>query len=66
MAEMSDDDYAALERFIKTIIHNVANRTMAEVDGVAAIMHPLTAWDRGNQQEFIPWVRSWLQDSDNA
>jgi len=62
MASMPSKDYKSLDQFVRSVIEKVADGTLPTADGIADIMHPLTAWDNGNEQEFIPWIKQWLKD----
>jgi len=66
MARMSDADYETLEKFIQTVLRRVVEQKATVLEAEQDIMHPLTAWDQGNDQEFIPWMKTamngWSQD----
>lgn len=62
MAQMPKSDYKILDEFIRTVLARVESGESSASDAFADIMHPLTAWDIGNEQEFIPWMRSALQE----
>lgn len=66
MGQMSDADYATLEKFIETVLRRVVEGKTTALAAEQDIMHPLTAWDRGNAQEFVPWMktamRGWSDD----
>lgn len=58
---MSDEDYNTLDAFIKAVLRRVAAGESDLVAAQADIMHPLTAWDKGNATEFVPWMKSQLE-----
>jgi len=59
---MSVSDYETLEKFIQTVLRRLAEGKTDALQANEDIMHPLTAWDRGNAQEFIPWIKLRMDD----
>jgi len=66
MAQLSNADYNMLESFIQTALNRLIEGKATALSTHEDIMYPLTAWDRGNAQEFIPWIKitmnEWAQD----
>jgi hypothetical protein len=66
MSGLSDDDYYTLDAFVRAVLTRVNNGRCSVSEGCSDIMHPLTAWDKGNWQEFGPWMElkidSWSTD----
>ncbi len=67
--ELSEEDYETLDSFIRAILERVEAGDYDADDAHADIMHVLTAWDRGNAQEFAPWMKTkleeWEEESDS-
>ena len=66
MTEMSDADYETLDRFMRTVLERVASGRSDVSTAMADVMHPLTAWDKGNATEFAPWMRLMLRKWEKA
>lgn len=60
MARLSKSDYHVLDQFIRAALIRVEAGHLTAADALADIMHPLTAWDNGDQQEFIPFMQLML------
>jgi hypothetical protein len=59
---LSEQSYDVLDRYTKAALHRLA-RGETDVDGAHGnLMHPLTAWDRGNKQEFVPYMKLQLRE----
>lgn len=54
-------DYDALDKFVRTILerHRDGHETLSQAH--EGIMHPLTAWDKDNEQEFVPFMEMKLK-----
>jgi hypothetical protein len=63
---MSDADYDTLEKFIQTVLRRVAEGKATILDAEQDVMHPLTAWDHGNAQEFAPWMKATMMNGRKA
>lgn len=67
MPQLSQSDYDILDEFVLTAIKRVAEGKSAVLDAHLAVMHALTAWDKGATQEFIPWIEAtreeWAKDN---
>lgn len=62
---MSDEEYHTLDAFIKAALERVSAGKSDAGSTHADIMHPLTAWDRGNATEFEPWMKARLEEWKN-
>jgi hypothetical protein len=49
-------DYDVLDKFIRTILQRYGDGHETLSQAHEGIMHPLTAWDEGNTQEFVPFM----------
>jgi len=58
---MSEENYNILDSFVKTVIKRLSAGECNGTDAVADLMHPLTAWDKDNQSEFVPWMQLYLE-----
>jgi hypothetical protein len=56
-AKLSDDDYGTLEHYIHMVLRRFRDNKCELPEAYADIMHPLTAWDKGNKQEFVPYMK---------
>ena len=59
---MSEEDYYTLDAFIKAVLRRVEAGELDAGSAHADIMHPLTAWDKGNATEFGPWMKARLAE----
>ncbi len=57
MSRLSNSDYKILDAFMRAVLTRVESGKSGVPDALADIMHPLTAWDNGNEQEFSPWMK---------
>jgi hypothetical protein len=57
MSQISDDDYYTLDHFVMAVLMRVQTGACSVSEGRSELMHPLTAWDNGNWQEFGPWMK---------
>lgn len=57
MPQLSDEDYYTMDAFVRMVLTRVQNGSCSVSEGLSDIMHPLTAWDKGNRQEFRPWMK---------
>ena len=62
MSLMPDADYQTLDSFIREVLQRVADGASSVASAHADIMHPLTAWDKGNTTEFAPWMALRLRE----
>jgi hypothetical protein len=58
--KLSDDDYGTLEDYMQAVLRRFRDQECTFSDASADIMHPLTAWDQGNKQEFVPYMKMML------
>lgn len=58
---MAKSDYNILDAYVRAVLkrHAAGDSNLAEAHG--DLMHPLTAWDIGNAQEFIPYMKMQLE-----
>jgi hypothetical protein len=61
MAQLSDNDYYALNQFVRTVLRRVQYGECSADEGTSDIMHPLTAWDKENWTEFGPWMERRME-----
>jgi len=54
MPQLTDDDYYTLDHFVQAVLTRVRDGTCSISEGRSDLMHPLTAWDKGNSTEFGP------------
>jgi hypothetical protein len=59
---ITDHEYRTLDRFVKTVLQRVADGKCAVSSAHLDLMHPLTAWDNGNETEFEPWMKLKLHE----
>jgi hypothetical protein len=69
--KLSDDEYSTLEDYIQAVLRRFRDKECGLSDACADIMHPLTAWDGGEKQEFVPHMKlmmdKWRRgEDDNA
>jgi hypothetical protein len=59
---LSRADYQVLEKFVHSVLTRCQDGTLTITDAQEEIMHPLTAWDEGNEQELIPYMKTKLTE----
>lgn len=59
--QWSRSEYNLLEKYVKTVLKRHADGLSDEITARNDIMHPLTAWDRGEKQEFAPYIEMKLR-----
>jgi len=59
--QLSKDDYQTLDSFIRTVLERVEAGDSDPDDAHDDIMHALAAWDHGDTQEFVPWMKTMLE-----
>jgi hypothetical protein len=57
---MSGDDYDTLQAYIQTVLRRYRDKECDFSEASLDIMHPLTAWDKGNEQEFVPYMKMMM------
>lgn len=62
MSHLTDYEYQALERFIRAAVKRVEAGAMSAASATEDIMYPITAWDRENETEFVPWIKLRLSE----
>ncbi len=62
MPEMSKASYNVLDTYVRAVLKRAGLKGDAFDDALADLMHPLTAWDNGNEQEFIPYMKLMLKE----
>lgn len=60
MPEMPQNDYNVLDEYVRTVLYRCSAGICDPATGHADLMYPLTAWDKGNKQEFIPYMATML------
>lgn len=63
---MPNSDYETLELFVQTVLKRLAEEKTDLISANEDLMYPLTAWDKGVAQEFVPWMKlrmaEWAND----
>ena len=59
--KLSEDDYKTLEDYILAVLRRFDDEQCTSSDASGEIMHPLTAWDNGDQQEFVPYMKMMME-----
>lgn len=60
LAKMSPEDYEIVEKFVVGILTRLESGEDDLDASKADILHVLTAWDNGNEQEIIPYMKMLL------
>jgi hypothetical protein len=67
--ELSEGDYETLDNFIRAALERAEAGDIDADDAHTDIMHVLTAWDHGNTEEFVSWMKAkleeWEEESDS-
>ena len=58
---LSKGDYDVLDRYMRAVLKRHGEGKSDLVEAHEDIMHPLTAWDKRNAQEFIPYMKLMLE-----
>ena len=54
--QLNVSEYHTLGQFVAQVPKRVWDRRMTVEEDRAALMHPLTAWDKGKPTEFASWM----------
>lgn len=70
MDKFTDGEYSSIDKFLKELFLRVDSGRMTASSAHADAMHVLTAFDRGNEQEVLPYIglrfAEWLGADSNA
>jgi len=60
MGQLSAEDYETVESFVIGILTRLDSGEEDLDSAKADILHVLTAWDNGNQEEILPYMKMLL------
>jgi hypothetical protein len=63
--KISSDDYRVLDHYVRAVLKRNREGISKDTEAIEDIMHPLTGWLKGNQSEFIPYMKLKLSEWDN-
>jgi hypothetical protein len=70
VAKFTDGEYDSIDRFLKELFLRVEIGRMTASNAHADAMHVLTAFDKGNETEVLPYIglrfAKWLGADSNA
>ncbi len=60
--KLSVDDYSTLDYYTQAVLRRLRDEECTLSDACADMMHPLTAWDHGDKQEFVPYMKTMMAE----
>ena len=70
MSKFSEREYLAFDDYVRTVLKRLESGAIDATQAREDIMHPLAAWDRNNEQEFLHYMKmkqnQWGGDGHDA